>query len=104
MLARIIYDKFFSEKFSARTIPNKLIEKKPENKPKEMKVKLQQNSGVIKKINNWLQEDVKFASKKNKAVLKNLTNQKVDEKKIPKKAYSKNSAKRKEGKNFSRFP
>ena len=104
MLARIIYDKFFSEKFSARTIPNKLIEKKPENKPKEMKVKLQQNSGVLKKINNWLQKDVKFASKKNKAVLKNSTNKKVDEKKIPKKALSKSSAKRREGKNFSRFP
>ena len=81
-----------------------MIEKKPENKPKEMKVKLQQNSGVIKKINNWLQEDVKFASKKGKEILKNPASQKIGEKKVSKKALLKSSAKRREGKNFSRFP
>ena len=81
MLARIIYDKFFSEKLTIRTISDKSIGKKS-------------SPGGIW---SWLQEDVKFGSKKDEHVLKN-------EKKTPKKSYSKNSVKQREDKNFSGFP
>ncbi|MEK6760416.1 MAG: hypothetical protein AABX93_00675 [Nanoarchaeota archaeon] len=64
ILARTISEKFFSESKSSKAISGKAIEKK---------------SGRLKKINDWLQGDVKFNSRTDGAALKegeNLVKQK----------------------------
>jgi len=86
MLARIISEKFFPEKPTSRTISDKLVEKKRDGHPrlaytsqnlapeeKKQNEKAKKWGTRFKKINDWLQKDMRLIPKKDKAVLKNST-------------------------------
>jgi len=110
MLARVVYDKFFSDKF-AGTISDEWIEREgtplaipirigkkqsiaPEEKKQNEKAK---KWGMrFKNVNDWLMGDVKSGSKKDNAVLKN-------EKKVSKNHIQKVLQKRKEDRDSRDF-